>query len=121
MNRVGKVKANSLEKFMPLIICQEQRTFILGRQIIPSKIIFFFWWKAIHEILPMLIRFKGHNFLELWCGVILNGSGDNLVCFAMLSWSIWLVRNQLVFEGRIVQTTDAVNRASELFLKLCLD
>lgn len=40
-------------------------------------------------------------------------SADDFGCFAMISRSIWLARNQWVYEGHITHKEDIINRASE--------
>lgn len=53
---------------------------------------------------------KETTFFELWGWVAMNDTGDDLGSFAMTAWSIWLHRNQLVFEGRMEQKEDIINR-----------
>lgn len=45
----------------------------------------------------------------------MNETGGDLGSFAMIAWSIWLHRIQLVFEERMGQKEDIIKQASELW------
>ncbi|XP_073153625.1 uncharacterized protein [Henckelia pumila] len=64
---------------------------------------------------PILSSFKGKYYFDLWQWVILSGNADDLGCFAMIFWSIWLARNQLFHLGTKLQPIDVVSRASFLW------
>ncbi|XP_073120376.1 uncharacterized protein [Henckelia pumila] len=64
---------------------------------------------------PILSRFKGQSFLDLWHWVLLSGNEEDLGCFAIVSWSIWLAKNQFVHLGKKLQPNEVVSRESLLW------
>lgn len=48
---------------------------------------------------------------------MLNGSDDELGCFSMIAWSIWLARNQLVFARLFIQILDMVSCVWDLWIQ----
>ncbi|XP_073288522.1 uncharacterized protein [Primulina huaijiensis] len=60
----------------------------------------------------ILARFKGRSFMDLWSWITLNGTRDDLGSVAMVSWSIWLDRNQLVHQGKALPPKDVVRASS---------
>lgn len=45
----------------------------------------------------------------------MNGQGDDLGSFAVVSWSIWLDRNNLVHGRRMLSSKEVVSRANNLW------
>lgn len=53
--------------------------------------------------------------MDLWCWVSMVGKDDDLGNFSMISWSIWLNRNDFIFDGRLLAHLEVISRASYLY------
>ncbi|XP_073142474.1 uncharacterized protein [Henckelia pumila] len=64
---------------------------------------------------PLLSQFVGSCFMDLWSWVCSFGVRNDLALFAMVSWSLWLDRNQFVFENKFRKAEEVVSRACSLW------
>lgn len=52
--------------------------------------------------------------MDLWQWTVINYTRDELETFAMVSWSIWLSRNQFIFEGKASSAKGIVSQTGNL-------